>query len=63
MPLRILMEHPIGKPMLSQYAPEMAENRMLEYVIDQPITALLSYAPQIEPLFEAIIGAMNSAEE
>ena len=63
MPLRILMEHPIGKPMLQQYAPEMAENRMLEYVIDQPITALLSYAPQIQPLFEAIIGAMNAAEE
>jgi alpha-L-rhamnosidase len=63
MPLRVLMEHPLGKSMLVQYAPEMAENRMLEYVIDQPITALLSYAPQIEPLFEAIIGAMNSAEE
>ncbi len=62
MPLRILMEHPIGKPMLSQYAPEMAENRMLEYVIDEPITALLAYAPQIKPLFEAIIGAMNAAE-
>ena len=63
MPLRILMEHPIGKPMLQQYAPEMAENPMIQYVIDEPITALLSYAPQIQPLFEAIIGAMNAAEE
>ena len=63
MPLRILMEHPIGKPMLSQYAPEMADNPMIQYVIDEPITALLSYAPQIQPLFEAIIGAMNAAEE
>ena len=62
MPLRVLMEHPLGKSMLAQYAPEMAENRMLEYVIDQSITALLAYAPQIQPLFEGIIGAMNAAE-
>jgi hypothetical protein len=48
--------------MLTQYAPEMAENRMLEYVIDQPITALLAYSDQIQPLFEAIISAMNAAE-
>ena len=63
MPLRVLMEHPVGRPMLEQYAPEMAENRMLEYVIDQPITALLAYAPQIKPLFEAIVSAMNAAED
>ena len=62
MPLRVLMEHPLGKSMLTQYAPEMAENRMLEYVIDQPITALLAYSDQIQPLFEAIITAMNAAE-
>ena len=35
---------------------------MLEYVIDQPITALLSYAPQIQPLFETIVAAMNAQE-
>ena len=63
MPLRVLMEHPLGKSMLKQYAPEMADNKMLEYVIDQPVTALLAYAPQIQPLFEAIIGAMNAAGE
>ncbi len=63
MPLHILMEHPIGKPMLAKFAPEMADNPMIQYVIDQPITALLSYAPQIQPLFEAIIGAMNQTEE
>lgn len=63
MPLRVLMEHPVGKAMLAQYMPEMADNRMLEYVIDEPITALLSYAPQAQPLFEAIIAAMNAAEE
>jgi hypothetical protein len=41
----------------------MADNPIIQYVIDEPITALLSYAPQIQPLFEAIIGAMNAAEE
>ena len=62
MPLRVLMEHPLGKTLLAQYAPEMAENRMLEYVIDQPITALLAYSDQLQPLFEAIITTMNAAE-
>ncbi|MBQ9644110.1 MAG: alfa-L-rhamnosidase, partial [Lachnospiraceae bacterium] len=62
MPLRVLMEHPLGRSLLAQYAPEMESNKMLEYVIDQPITALLSYAPQIQPLFESIIAAMNSQE-
>ena len=62
MPLRVLMEHPIGRSLLAQYASEMEGNKMLEYVIDQPITALLSYAPQIQPLFETIVAAMNAQE-
>ena len=62
MPLRVLMEHPLGMSLLKQYAPEMAENKMLEYVIDQPITALLAYSSQIQPLLEGIISAMNAAE-
>ena len=62
MPLRVLMEHPLGRSLLAQYAPEMEGNKMLEYVIDQPITALLSYAPQIQPLFETIVAAMNAQE-
>ena len=62
MPLRVLMEHPLGRSLLAQYAPELEGNKMLEYVIDQPITALLSYAPQIQPLFETIVAAMNAQE-
>lgn len=62
-PLRVMMEHPVGKAMIMQYMPEMAENRMIEYVIDEPISSLLAYAPQAQPLYEAIINAMNKAEK
>ncbi|MBO6041333.1 MAG: family 78 glycoside hydrolase catalytic domain, partial [Oscillospiraceae bacterium] len=62
MPLRVMLEHPVGKAMLAQYMPEMVDNPMIQYVIDEPITALLAYAPQAQPLYEAIIAAMNGAD-
>ena len=63
MPLRLMMEHPVGKAMMNQYMPEMAENKLIEYVINEPITALLAYAPQAQPLYEMIIAAMNASEQ
>lgn len=49
--------------MMNQYMPEMAENKLIEYVINEPITALLAYAPQAQPLYEMIIAAMNASEQ
>ena len=63
MPLRLMMEHPVGKAMMNQYMPEMAENKLIEYVINEPIAALLAYAPQAQPLYEMIIAAMNASEQ
>ena len=62
-PLRVMMQHPAAQPLIRQYMPDMLENRMLEYVIGEPISVLLGYAPQAEPLYQMILQAMNDAEQ
>ena len=41
----------------------MLENPMLEYVVNEPLSALFTYSPDAKPLFEIIVAAMNAAEE
>ena len=36
---------------------------MLEYVKNEPVTALLAYGDSIKPLFERVLAAMNAAEK
>lgn len=62
-PLHILMEHPAAQAIFCQYAPEFIENPMLEYVKNEPITALLAYGDSIKPLFEQVLAAMNQADK
>ena len=62
-PLHTVLEHPAARAMLAQYAPEMLNNPMLEYVINEPISALLAYSPDAKPLFEGVLLAMNNAEK
>ena len=42
--------------------PEMLDNPMIEYVINNPISSVLSYAPQAKPLYEMLLKAMNESE-
>lgn len=60
--LRTMMEHPAARAVMAQYMPQMLDNPMLEYVINEPICALLSYAPEAKPLYEMILQAMNDSE-
>ncbi len=62
-PLHTVLEHPAARSVLAQYAPEMLDNPMLEYVINEPISALLAYSPNAKPLFEGVLLAMNHAEK
>lgn len=62
-PLKTMLHHPAAKPLMDQYMPGMAENPMLEYVMNEPISALLSYAPEAKPLYEMILTAMNDSEK
>ena len=60
-PLRVMLEHPAARPLLEQYMPEMLDNPMIEYVINNPISSMLGYAPQARPLYEMILKAMNES--
>lgn len=62
-PLHAVLKHPAARAVLAQYAPEMLDNPMLEYVINEPLSALLTYSPDARPLFEGVLAAMNAAEK
>ena len=62
-PLHIILEHPVAQAIFRQYAPEFLENPMLEYVKDEPITALLAYGESMRPLFEQVLAGMNQADK
>lgn len=36
---------------------------MLQYVANEPLSALFTYSPDAKPLFEMIVAVMNAAEE
>ena len=59
--LRVMLEHPAAKPILQQTMPQMLDNPMIEYVKDEPISALLGFAPEAKPLYEMILKAMNES--
>ena len=61
-PLRVMLEHPAAQPLLKQYMPEMTDNPMIQYVMNEPISSMLAYAPQAKPLYEMILQAMNAAD-
>ncbi len=59
--LKTVMEHPVTRPILEQYAPEFLDNPMLEYVMSNTLNEMLAYAAQARPLFETILKAMNES--
>ena len=59
--LRTVMDHPITRPILEQYAPEFLSNPMMEYVMNNTLNEMLAYAAQARPLFEMILKAMNES--
>ena len=62
-PLRTMLEHPAAVPLIRQYMPGMLDNPMIQYVMNEPISAMLAYAQEAKPLYEMILKAMNDAEE
>lgn len=61
-PLHTMLEHPAARPLLEQYMPQMLDNPMIQYVMNEPISGMLSYAPEAKPLYEMILRAMNDAD-
>ena len=56
-----IMAEPEGLRLLQQYAPELANNPMIEYAKRMTLAEGISSAPQIRPLYEAILQALNAA--
>ena len=59
--LHVMLEHPAARPILEQYMPQMLDNPMIEYVKNEPISALLAYAAEAKPLYEMVLKAMNDS--
>ena len=59
--LHTVLEHPVTRPILEQYAPEFLDNPMLEYVMNNTLNEMLAYAAQARPLLETILKAMNES--
>ena len=36
---------------------------LIKYVLDNPVSSMLAYAPQARPLYEMILKAMNESEK
>lgn len=54
------MNHPAARPLIQQYMPQMLDNPLLEYVMNEPLSFQLPYAPEARPLYEMILKAMNA---
>jgi alpha-L-rhamnosidase len=53
-------ENPVASEIIKKAAPEMYENPMIKYVFKKPLTEVLEMSPQMKPLFEEILKALNS---
>lgn len=55
-----IMAQPLGLQLLTQYAPELVNNPMIEYAKRMTLAEGISSAPQIRPLYEMVLGALNA---
>jgi len=59
--LQEILDEPLAVQMINEHAPGMLDHPMmkLEFVYKSPICELLSHTPEMKPLFENIIEALN----
>lgn len=62
-PLHVVLENPTAQAFLQQAAPEMVNNKMMEYVKNEPLSGLLAYSAEARPLFEKVIELMNNEQQ
>ena len=55
-----IMAEPLGLQLLTQYAPELVNNPMIEYAKRMTLAEGISSAPQIRPLYEMVLSALNA---
>ena len=53
------MEEPLGLQMMEQMVPELMANPMINYAKQMTLSEGISSAPEIRPVYEAVINALN----
>ena len=62
-PLGEIWEHPVAAKMIQQAAPDLYNNPMIKFVFKKPLAEVLQSGPQMKPLFEAVLKAINEYKE
>lgn len=57
-----ILQEPLGQKMLNDLAPFLANNPMIEYAKRMTLAEGISSAPEIRPVYEAILKALNEQE-
>ena len=57
-----VISEPLGREMLEIMAPGFLENPMIEFACSMTLAELLTSAPEAEPMYTAIIQALNTQE-
>ena len=61
--LRELLETPKSRVLMDEHVPGMADNPMIEFVLDKPLTSITgNLAPEGVQLIEHILHVLNSEE-
>jgi len=54
-----VLAQPLGKEMMGRMVPELLSNPMIEYAKQMTLAEGISSAPEIRPVYEAVINALN----
>lgn len=54
-----ILDEPLGFEMMKQMVPELIENPMIEYAKKMTLSEGISSSPEIRPVYEAVVDALN----
>lgn len=60
--LGAILEEPLGMKMMEQMVPELLANPMIEYAKQMTLAEGISSAPEIRPVYEAVLSALNEQD-
>ncbi len=58
-----ILSQPLAVEMFNQMVPGMLDNPMLAMAQQMTLSEVLGAAPEARPLYEAVVNALNEAEE
>ena len=58
-----ILAEPLGMQMMEQMVPQLVHNPMIEYAKRMTLSEGISSAPEIRPVYEAVLKALNEQEK